>query len=202
MRFYCSTMLLHLDLYKHNCFPPADHCHTRPEADLLTEDFWSQAKPSQHVQQCTSGGSLVRSALRPTALMCEESSLAAQRLRRTQHGGRPSASRSTTLQLEFLRKHTCLMFPSCCHPGLVSCCDVIYLVSVSSQFTSIPCENVNQAHTYLSYNSCIQGFYTCAYLYEASCFVGSFTEKMGNNDVHFKSNVFLKYIYLARLCYG
>lgn len=88
---------------------------------------------------------LVRSAFFPTALISEEFLLAAQRAWRMQHEGTLSLSCSSKLQLVFLKNHIkaddifiLILFI------FFSSCDVIYLVFVSIQFTSIPCENTNQ----------------------------------------------------------
>lgn len=90
--------------------------------------------------------SLVRSAFFPTALISEEFTLAAQRVWRMQHEGTLSLSFSSTLQLVFLKTHRkAMIFSSLFCLGLFSSCDIIYLVFVSKQFTSIPCENMNQA---------------------------------------------------------
>lgn len=145
---YSSTMLRHLELYKHNCFPPVDHCHTLSEAALLTEDFWSQGQTSQHVQQCTSGSAHLSGPLSSPPLWSPRS-------RRWLHrgsGGRSTEARSVSAAAahcswSFWRNtHMPVMFSSLGHSRLFSCWDVIYLVSVSSQFTSIPCENMNQLY--------------------------------------------------------
>lgn len=100
--------------------------------------------------------------------------------------------------------HMPVILTSLCHSGLFSCCDLPRVCAFAVHFNSLwkhesgSCERC----TCLIYNSSVQGFYTCTYLYKTSCFVGNISEKIGHNDVHFKSNIFLKYIYLARLCYS
>lgn len=145
--------------------------------------------------------SLVRSAFFPSALISEEFSLAAQRVRRMQHGGTLSLSCSVTLQLVFLEKHAnvddILILVSFRSVGLL---DVIYLVS-ASHFTSIPCEHMNQAPVSVVLASFRKAFFKAfTHLLTRIRPVVSLVmslKKIRNNDVIFKINMFLKYIYLA-----
>lgn len=141
------TMLHHHDLCNYSCFHPVRDCHTRFEVGLLTEDILSHGEITtlviMHMWSCSAY--LSGQLFSPPRW--------SQRNFRLLHRG--SGGCNTKVQpLSAAAPHCSwcswritqmpVMFSF--HSGLFSSCDIIYLVSVSTHFTSIPCQNMNWPH--------------------------------------------------------